>query len=114
MALGNPFIPGILAQTTCSVTASSTFFPIPATTGGTGPFASGGECIEVSNVGPATIFIESCGGPNGTVAATVANSYAILSGQCKIIGMHNGDTGISAIGSAAGPTTLFVTRGNGV
>jgi len=114
MALGNPFIPGILAQTTCSVTNTSQFFSIPPTTGGTGQNASGGECIELSNVGPAVVFIESCGGSNGIVAATVANSYPILSGQCKIIGMHPGDTGISAIGSAAGPTVFYVTRGNGV
>jgi len=114
MSLGNAFQPGQLAQTTCSVTASSQFFTIPAGTTTGGMANAGGENIELSNVGPAVVFIETCGGSNGIVAATVANSYPILSGQCKVIAMRPGDTGISAIGSAAGPTVFYVTRGNGI
>ena len=114
MALGNAFQPGILAQTTLSVTASSGFTLIPPTTGGTGQWAQGGECLEITNVGPAVVFLEFCGGGNPIVTATVANSYAVLAGQCKIVSMHPGDNGVSAIGSAAGPTVVYVTRGNGI
>lgn len=108
------FQPGILAQTTLSVTNSSAFTVIPPTTGGTGQWAQGGEAVEITNAGTNTVFMEFCGGQNGIVAATVANSYAVAAGQCKVVSMHPGDTGVSAIASVAGPTVVFVTRGNGI
>jgi hypothetical protein len=113
MSLQNTFTPGVLAQTTCSVNASSQFFAIPATNGGTGQFAQGGDSIELYNAGPAIVFYESCGGSNGIIAATVANSAVVGVGQCKINGMHPGDTGVSIIGASAGPSTVYVTRGSG-
>ena len=41
-------------------------------------------------------------------------SYPVLPGQCKIIRIKPGDQVISTIGAAAGPTTVFVARGNGI
>jgi hypothetical protein len=97
------FQPGDLAQTTCAVTAASAFFAIPGN----------GECLELYNVGPNICFIETAQGASDA-AATVANSYPVGVGQCKIIRRVSGDIGIMAIAAAAGTATLYVTAGNGV
>lgn len=98
----DPFQPGNQSQTTCSVTAASQFFLC----------GGNGYAVEVWNAGSNTVFIETTSAGTGN-SATVANSYPVGPGQCKVIQMHPQDTGITAIASVAGPTTLFVTRGNG-
>lgn len=97
----DPFQPGTLAQTTCSVTAASQYFAVPGN----------GYSLELYNSGTNIVFIETTTA-NGT-AATVANSYPVGPGQCKGIMRHPGDTGITAIAAVAGPTVLYVTAGNG-
>jgi len=101
--LGNAFQPAVLGQTTCSVVGTSTFFPVPGN----------GDCFIVYNSSTTVIcFIESTGGSNGVTAATVAGSMAIAPGLTSpVLARHPGDTGISAIGSAAGPTNLYVSVG---
>lgn len=116
MALGNPFQPSQLGTIAVSVGVASSFTAIPPTTGGNQPAAFGGECLELqsptSNTG--IIFVESCGGGNPQIAATVANSYPVLPGQSKVISVTlTGDGGIAAISTVAAQT-LYVSRGNGI
>ena len=100
--LGNAFQPATLGQVTISVAATSSFTAVPGN----------GDCLQIYNSGTTVlVFIESCGGSNGVTAATVAGSYCVPPGANVVIARHPGDTGISAIGSAAGPTNLYVSAG---
>src|SRR5208282_5945443 len=103
--LGNAFQPATLGQTTISVGATSSFTTVPGN----------GDVLMLFNAGASglLIFIESCGGSNGITAATVAGSFCIppLAAYPVMIARHPGDTGISAIASAAGPTNLYVSVG---
>ena len=115
------FLPANLGTLTLSVTAAAIGARIP-TGGVTGAFGShsGGEYLEIQNVGPQIVFVETSPGasPGGvdtpSVTATVANSYPVLVGQRKIIRRAQGDSFISVIGAAAGPSTVYVTPGNGI
>lgn len=124
MPITDAFLPSNLTTTTVSVGAAVTHGAFPITPNPSGavnpPWRSGGEYIEVQNAGAVTVFLET--GP-GTlvggvqtcaVVATVAASYPILAGQSKIIKRAPGDTHFSVIGAAAGPTTLFMSLGNGI
>jgi hypothetical protein len=106
------FLPSNLASVTISVGAAATSTLLPVgTVPGLNPWRSGGEFLEVNNAGAVDVFIETS---DGSVVATVAASYPVRAGQCKIIRRAQGDRFISAIGAAAGPTNLIVTVGNGI
>jgi hypothetical protein len=97
----DPFQPTRLGQTTCSVTAASQFFIIPGD----------GGAVELYNAGTNIVFVDFANSTSG--AATVANSYPVGPNQCKTVQRLPGTLGINAIGAVAGPTTLYVTVGNG-
>lgn len=74
-----------------------------------------GEFLSLTNqaaAGGVIIFVETCQKPNA-VAAVVATSLPVLPATTRIIRRKPGDDSISTIGSAAGPTNLSVTPGNG-
>lgn len=96
----DPFQPANNATTTVSATAVTGFTACPGD----------GECVELNNAGPNTVFINTAPGP---IAVTAANGYPIFANQCKSIKMHSGDTGVNAICAATQTATLFVSRGNG-
>jgi hypothetical protein len=98
----DPFQPAIAKTATVAagVAAATTVLP------------TGGSCLEVQNPGSTTIFIELSDRNNVQTAATVAASYPILPGQCKIIGRPPGCSSISTISTIAAQS-LFVTAGEG-
>jgi hypothetical protein len=59
-----------------------------------------------------TVFFETSAG--GVAVATVGNSTPVLAGQQRIFRRGMGDDTISIIGSAAGPTSVVITVGNGI
>jgi hypothetical protein len=95
-----PFQPAPGGSTTCAVTTSDAFFAIPGD----------GECLELNNLTTGVVYIES----DGITPATVANSYPIAQGQCKVIKRWRGagTPGIRAIAAVAG--NLIVSVGNGL
>ena len=115
------FLPSNLATITLSVAAAVQHAALPVgTISPINNWRVGGEYLEVQNTGGVNVFMET--GPGGevggvqtcNVVATVAASYPVLPGQCKVIRRAPGDTHMSIIGAAAGPTVVFVTAGNGV
>jgi len=122
MPITDAFLPSNNSTVTVSVGAGVTHGAFPITPNPSGavdpPWRSGGEYIEVQNAGAVTVFLETGPGTNVpttcAVVAAVASSYPILAGQSKIIKRAPGDTNFSVIGAAAGPTTLFMTLGNGI
>jgi hypothetical protein len=101
----DPFQPGNLSTIAISVTNSAAFTVVPGN----------GGAFELWNSDPTNaVFVEAT---NGTITAVVptstAGSYPIGAGQRVVIQARPGDTGLSCIASVAGPTNLFVARGNG-
>lgn len=73
-----------------------------------------GQCIEVNNPSTTvTLFLEHDAAQNAPTANTTT-SYPVLPGQCKIFRMPDGATKLAYIGSAAGPTTMYITNGEGI
>jgi hypothetical protein len=110
------FLPSNLGSVTIAVGAAASATAIPK---GSIPQVDlqkqGGQFLTLTNqgaVGGVTIFVETS--PGGSVVATVAQSYPVLGGQRVVIRRGMGDDTISAIGSAAGPTNLIVSVGNGI
>jgi len=97
----DPFQPAAAGSTTCSVGVADAFFAIPGN----------GECLELNNLGTATIFVET----DGVTISTVANSYPIQPGHCKIVKRlpNPGTPGIRAISTVAAQS-LIVSVGNGI
>ena len=110
------FLPTNLGSVTIAVGAAASSTVIPAgTKSQTDAKRSGGEYLTLNNtgaVGGPIIFVETSQG--GATVATVAGSYPIQGGQMVIIRRSPGDEVISAIASAAGPTNLIVSVGNGI
>lgn len=89
--------------TTLSVTNSSQQAAVKA-----------GQCVEVNNPSSTvTLFLEHDAAENNPTANTTT-SYPVLPGHCKIFRMPDGATKLAYIGSAAGPTTMYITNGEGV
>jgi hypothetical protein len=109
------FMPAIAGSVTISVGAVSSTTTIPSGTRSTTfPAKAGGEMLELNNTSASVdVFVEVCNAAQ-IVAATVAASYPVRAGQCKIIKRAPGDDRITAIGAAAGPTNLIVSVGNGI
>lgn len=84
-------------------------------TGGSAASATlgAGSYVEIQNAGTLAVFAEWKAADNNPTAV-VATSYPILAGQSKIIRLPAGVTKIAFIGAAAGPTTVYVTTGEGV
>lgn len=109
------FKPAHLQTIAISVTGSSQLVLIPGS----------GTTIEVCNPSSSvTVFVETCPAagtiipdPSTAIVPIVgtAGSYPILPGQSKKITRHiaNNETYLSVIGSAAGPTVIYVTPGLG-
>lgn len=97
------FKPALAGTTVLSVTDSSQSLTLTT-----------GSYLEIQNPSATvTIFVEQA--RNGTTAtANTTTSYPILPGQSKIVRRHEGCTIMAYIGSAAGPTTAYVTTGEGV
>lgn len=73
-----------------------------------------GSCVEVNNPSSTvTIFLEHKA-DNTTATANTTTSYPVMPGHCKIFRMPDGVTNLAYIGSAAGPTTFYITNGEGV
>jgi len=110
------FLPTNLGSVTIAVGAAASATVIPrGQVPQTDLRKAGGEYLTLNNlgaVGGPTIFVETS--PGGSVVATVANSYPIQGGQRVVIRRGSGDDTISAIASAAGPTNLVVSVGNGI
>ena len=108
------FLPSLAASVTIAVGAASTTttLPIVAASAVTS-FRQGGEYLELNNTGTVDVFIETCSS-SSVIPATVAASYPVRAGQCKIIRRAPGDNVITTIGAAAGPTNLIVSVGNGI
>lgn len=64
--------------------------------------------FRVSNPGAAPVWIEL--GPS-TVTAALATGIPILTGQTEKFAVAPGTTHVAAIGTAAGPVTIYVTPG---
>jgi hypothetical protein len=96
------FLPAPGKTVTISVGAAATETLLP----------TGGEFLEYNNSGTTTVFVETGKAP--LTAATVAVSYPILAGHCKIVRRDQLSDRISTIGAVAGPVSLFVTAGTGV
>ena len=77
-------------------------------------FSKSGQNIEFNNPSSTvTLFVEHSVADNNPTANTTT-SYPVLPGHCKIIRMPDGATTLAYIGSAAGPTTMYVSQGDGV
>lgn len=73
-----------------------------------------GQCVEVNNPSSTiTLFLEHNVETNAPTANTTT-SYPVLPGHCKIFRMPDGATKLAYIGSGAGPTTMYITNGEGV
>ena len=107
------FLPTLAGSVTIPVGVASSTTTIPiGTPGQQNPQRSGGEYLELNNTGTAAIFIEICT-PAQIIAATVAASYPILAGHCKIVRRAEACTIITAISGSAGQS-LIVSVGNGI
>ena len=100
MANTQAFAPG--ATITLSVTGSS----------GTGSIASNANSLEIQNAGSVIVFVRV--GASASVGSAVITDYPILPGMSKIITKAYGADTIAAIGASAGPTTVYVTSGEGM
>ena len=103
--MDRPFHPGN-PSTTISVTGSPT---ATALTGGGAPTR---QTVELQNAGSLWVFVDF--GTSSGVTTAVATGYPVGPGQSKLVTIPAGYTHIAAIGSAAGPTTLYVTVGMGI
>lgn len=97
------FMPTVSGTQTVSVGATSTQ---------TAALAAG-SLVEINNAGVLTVFVEQDPVNNNPVAS-VSSSYPVLAGQSKIFRRMTGVTKLALIGSAAGPTTVYVSTGEGV
>jgi hypothetical protein len=97
------FLPANAATQTLSVTGAS----------GLSAALGAGGSIEIQNAGTLAVFAAWDAASNAPTAA-VATGYPILAGQAKIIRLPAGTTKIALIGAAAGPTTVYVTPGEGM
>jgi hypothetical protein len=108
------FLPTLAGSVTIAVGAASTTTTIPTgTVDQFNPARLGGEFLELNNTGAVDVFVELCAAGQ-IVPATVAASYPVRVGQCKIVRRSPGNDRITTIGAAAGPTNLIVSVGNGV
>lgn len=98
-----PFTPSAKGTVSISVTASSNNVQYQAT-------EDANSCVRLYNSSSTVIiFVEIDSSP---VVATTTNSMPIPPGGVAIIGGPY--QYIAAIGSAAGPSVLYITPGNGV
>ena len=97
----DPFIPAVAKTVTITVSNTAATSALP----------TGGADLEYNNQGTSTVFVEVTGGGLVTTA-TVAASYPIPPGQCKIVGRPDGATQISTISAIAGQT-FYVSAGVG-
>ena len=112
--LVDAFKPSYQGTVTCSVTAASQTFKLD----------DQGECLLVQNTSAAvTIFCET---GTSSVVAAVASGFPVLPGATRVIRRKSAadsnqmsanpglpDNYIAIIGSAAGPTNVYVSSGAG-
>jgi hypothetical protein len=110
------FLPANNGSVTVAVGAAASATAIP---GGVKPaidtMKTGGQYLLITNlgaIGGVTVFFETS--PGGSAVATVANSTPVPGGTSRIFRRGMGDDTISLIASAAGPTNVVVTVGNGI
>ena len=110
------FLPANNGSVTVAANAAAQAVAIPR---GTVPQVdlqkAGGQYLLITNLGAAggvTIFFETS--PGGSATAAVATSTPVAGGQSKVFRRGMSDDTISIIASAAGPTNVVVTVGNGI
>ena len=122
------FLPSNVGTCLISVgaAASALRLPVGPPVLGNTVMRSGGEFLEVQNQGSVWVYLETSPGdtrggvetPQVTAVVPVAGGafggYPIGPGQAKVIRRAQGDTHISIIGAAAGPTIVAISVGNGL
>jgi hypothetical protein len=108
----SPFAPnvnasaeGFVASTTASVVATAATSALPTNT-------QNSPHLQIANQGSVWCFINV--GSAAVPAATVAASYPIAPGSVVVISVNPGATSVSTIATAAGPSPLTFTRGEGM
>ena len=121
------FLPSNVSTILMSIGAAAVNVRLPGAPANPAPnWRAGGEYLEISNRGTTNVYVETSPGMDTGAAAVpsvvavvpvagVSNGgYWIGPGQCKIIRRAPGDSHLSAIGDAAGPSVICISLGNGI